>query len=578
MELDEPLEQYSAYYKDHHARITSEYFENLVKTSKVDEQANIKTVSELRTLEASIKDVSSTRKRWRILRVLALVLTGGLSALAFSLGEWHYLWLVPAIASLVFVFVKVNPEVKNINAKIADLDTQKEDKLSVAWGEMASLNSLFSWETARELFQETFPQVKLDEYFTSGRLSDLQANYGLTDQFNRGRSILHSQSGEIQGNPFVITRFVHHWIGSYTYTGSLVIYWTEQVRNAQGQLVTVQRSQTLTASVNKPYPMYQNRSAIVYGHEAAPNLTFSRVPSKLSGIEEGTFNDWKKARAIKKVEKIARKDVKSGRGDFTVMSNKEFESLFKAVDRDNEIEFRLLFTPLAQQEMVNLMNDKTDSYGDDFTFEKDGAINIVEPSHLGETRFDGDPSLFTSYELASAREFFNDFHNDYFRSIFFGFAPLLTIPLYREPRSAGATSPYKPNPETSFWEHEVMANYIGQDSFRHPESATTNLLRAGSSSSKNGVSRVSVIAFGYKGIGRVDYVAMLGGDGNWHQVPVPWTEYIPVEKESEMLVTSMPAPEEGSSSKSQDWESVLSAKGINIEGAAIRGALAATLL
>jgi hypothetical protein len=578
MELDEPLEQYSGHFKEHHARITSEYFENLVKESKVDEEANKKTVALLRDLESSIKDVSSSRRKWRALRIIALILATGLSALAFSLGEWHYLWLAPAIGSLVFMFVKINPEVKNINTRIADLDLQKEEKLAIAWGEMANLNSLFRWETARELFQQTFPQVELDKYFSSGRLNDLRDNYGLSDQFNNGRSILHSQSGEILGNPFVITRFMSHWIGSFTYTGTLVIYWTEQTRNAQGQLVTIQRSQTLTASVNKPYPMYQNRSAIVYGHEAAPNLTFTRNPSNLSGLEEGALNDWRKARGVKKVERIARRDVKSGNGDFTVMSNKEFEALFKAVNRDNEIEFRLLFTPLAQQEMVKLMNDKTDSYGDDFSFEKYGSINIVEPAHLGETSFDGDPSVFASYELASARKFFNDFHNNYFRSIFFGFAPLLTVPLYREERSAAATSSHKPNSETSFWEHEVMANYIGQASFRHPESSTLNLLKASSSKSNDGVSKVTVMAYGYKGIGRVDYVSVLGGDGNLHQVPVPWTEYIPVEKETKMMVTSLDTVDSDSSKNTSDWESVLAAKGIDIEAATIRGALAAALL
>jgi hypothetical protein len=578
MELDEPLEQYSGHFKEHHALITSEYFENLVKESKVDVEANKKTVALLRDLESSIKDVSSTRRKWRALRIIALILATGLSALAFSLGEWHYLWLAPAIGSLVFMFVKVNPEVKNINTKISDLDLQKEEKLAIAWGEMANLNSLFRWETARELFQQTFPQVVLDNYFSSGRLNDLRDNYGLSDQFNNGRSILHSQSGEILGNPFVITRFMSHWIGSFTYTGTLVIYWTEQTRNAQGQLVNIQRSQTLTASVNKPYPMYQNRSAIVYGHEAAPNLTFTRNPSNLSGLEEGALNDWRKARGVKKVERIARRDVKSGNGDFTVMSNKEFEALFKAVNRDNEIEFRLLFTPLAQQEMVKLMNDKTDSYGDDFSFEKYGSINIVEPSHLGETSFDGDPSVFASYELASARKFFNDFHNNYFRSIFFGFAPLLTIPLYREERSAAATSSHKPNSETSFWEHEVMANYIGQASFRHPESSTSNLIKASSSKSNDGVSKVTVMAYGYKGIGRVDYVSVLGGDGNLHQVPVPWTEYIPVEKETKMMVTSLDTVDSDSSKNTSDWESVLAAKGIDIEAATIRGALVAALL
>ena len=53
--------------------------------------------------------------------------------------------------------------------------------------------------------------------------------------------------------------------------------------------------------------------------------------------------------------------------NFTEMGNAKFDALFGAVDRNNEVEFRVLFTPLAQKNMLDLLTDKN-HYGDDFYF------------------------------------------------------------------------------------------------------------------------------------------------------------------------------------------------------------------
>lgn len=53
-------------------------------------------------------------------------------------------------------------------------------------------------------------------------------------------------------------------------------------------------------------------------------------------------------RETKKLEQKEEKATKNGE-NFTVMANNEFDALFNGDDRDNEVEFRLLFTPLAQK-------------------------------------------------------------------------------------------------------------------------------------------------------------------------------------------------------------------------------------
>ena len=45
-----------------------------------------------------------------------------------------------------------------------------------------------------------------------------------------------------------------------------------------------------------------------------------------------------------------------------------------------------------------------------------------------------------------------------------------------------------------------------------------------------------MLAWGYTATPRLDFVPVLGGDGNIHGVPVSWIEYDYIAKESEMLV------------------------------------------
>lgn len=571
VDYDEPVKDYETYFKEHHARTVSEFFEDLVRTSGVNEQENIALVTEIKDLETSKSSKASTRKGWKAGRIASIIVAIGLAILAFSLGDWNYLWLLPAVGLIVLVFAKFNPEIKKLDDIVAQLDAEITEKKDVAWSQMAPLNALHSWDVARKLFQSTFPTAALDAYFANGRHDDLTENYDLSDDFMNGRSALFSQGGSIGGNPFVISRYIQHWMGVMSYSGSIIIYWTEYVRDSDGNQRAVQRSQTLTATVTKPYPMFTPHTALIYGHEAAPNLSFSRQPSSLSDLDDGAFNNWRKEKAVKKVEKMARKAVKSGNSGITAMANREFEALFNAVDRDNEIEFRLLFTPLAQQEMVNLMKDKDVAYGDDFAFSKYGKLNVVEPRHLGSTALDNSPRNFVSYDIEEARATFNNLHNAYFKSIYFGLAPLLTVPLYRENRSLPALKTNKDSENLSPWEHEAMANVIGGAAFAHPDSITENLLKTSRISHSNGVDTVSVTAYGYAGFPRVDIVPMLGGDGNWHEVPVNWTEYIQVERESQFYVgvtSSEDTPVDMAGFQKQ---------GISAENVYVRGPLGAAL-
>lgn len=126
-----------------------------------------------------------------------------------------------------------------------------------------------------------------------------------------------------------------------------------------------------------------------------------------------------------------------------------------------------------------------------------------------------------------------------------------------------------------------MANLIGQQNFRHPESVTENILKT-SAHGSGATKSVTVTAYGYEGIGRVDVIPMVGGDGNVHGVPVPWTEYLDVSRDETMVVGAVTNHVHDDDSEDQNlqsgWQKALNDHGISSDQVLVRGAIAAALL
>jgi hypothetical protein len=540
-DVHEPLEQYSAHFKTAHANNTSDFFEDLVRRSGVDENANTETVRVLREFEKQAAGTGTSNKWWRILRGVAIAA----AVLAVLYVYTHYAWPWLAVPALLFAAAihLLNRVINDSDARLKRLRAACDEQRSLAWGQMAPLNGLFDWDIVAKLMQKTVPRIAFDPYFSNGRMDELRNGFGWPGHLGDDHSVTFSHSGVLNGNPFILARTLSHWMGSKTYHGSLAISWTEQYRNSQGKWQTRTHYETLRASIERPFPEYENQTFIVYGNEAAPDLVFTRNPSTLSKLDDGLFDKWRKNRAIKKLEAKSR-DVGAG-NTFTVMSNREFDALFDATDRNHEVQFRLLFTPLAQQEMLKLLKDGTVGYGDTFAFEKTHMINVVEAGHMRHTDISNDPGKFCGYELAQARTFFNGYHNDFFRSFYFGIAPLLAIPLYQQHRPHADIYKDTYSHKPCAWEHEAIANYHGEAAFKHPECVTRSILKTSMQHQADGSQKVRVTASGFGSIARTEYVSVRGGDGRSHRVPVHWDEYFGVQNGADMLVKETTPPGAG---------------------------------
>ena len=117
--------------------------------------------------------------------------------------------------------------------------------------------------------------------------------------------------------------------------------------------------------------------------------------------------------------------------NFTAMTNDKFDVLFGAIDRTNETEFRLLFTPLAQNSMINLI-ENAKPYGDDFYFVKENCLNYISSIHSQTEDYFIEPSKYSSYSYDESRNKFIEYNCHFLEALYFDLAPLLCIPLYQQ--------------------------------------------------------------------------------------------------------------------------------------------------
>ncbi len=553
-EITSPLDAYTGHFRQANADAAEAVLNELIQLAGIDVDANKSLCGEIHELEKGIRQGSSECSKKKLLRALLVLLSAICGALPL-LGLGHlalpndlpdlklpfYVHIISAILSAAgfwYTFKKLNPAIAELTGHLKKQREECDRKIAAAWDQMRALNELFDWSTVAEVVRRTVPNIVLDNFFTRERLDDLKNVYGWSDDFNRDKSILFCHSGDLNGNPFVLAESLDYRMGTKTYTGSLSISWQERetYTDSQGHTRTrlVTKHETLHASVEKPCPEYHNEKFLIYGNEAAPDLSFSRKPT---GLADGSLFDKTrlKWRMTSQQEK-ARKNIA-----YTVTSNRTFNALFNADDRDHEIQFRLLFTPLAQQEMLKILQDNDVGYGDDFTFRKSRKINMIVPAHLRKFDISASPNIFRHYELEHIREIFLSYNAEFFRAFYFAMAPLLAIPLYQQtpPPRFGTVYGKKPG-SASFWECESLANALGEKAFRHPDSVTRNILKTSADVNPSGDKVVSVTAYGFRGEERTDYVSKHGGDGRWHDVPVHWTEYIPVQKTSPFVVRETP--------------------------------------
>ena len=542
-----PLDLYVNELKFAHEKNVRDYFSLLVEHANVDGVENEKTVAayDKQTAEIAKRENSvKGKKKLRTFGIIATVLlflallvvwsscirseAGKAALIALSLGF--------SIFAICMICKKINKLIANLSGEIRIYQEKADMLLHAAQAQTASLNALFRDTDALNLATKTLPCLSFDKLFTKSRLMELANGYDYFIRSSLDECMVDVLSGELFGNPFLYESCRIHTLGTHTYHGSLTIHWTTRERDSQGNMVTRSHSQTLHASVTRPCPYYDVSTKLHYGHDAAPELCFSRTGKHAEDKSEAALRRTIKS-GEKRLQRLTEKSLKEG-GNFTEMLNTEFEVLFGATNRNDELQFRYIFSPNAQEEMLKLML-WSDGYGDDFDFRKYKKCNTIWSEHTQANGISTPAWRYYSHSLALIKKKFYDFNNEFFKSVYFDFAPLLTISSYQQPLVRNAPMQ---DGELTAYNFELLAARLEGLS---PYNAQTQVIYKTSLIKKEGEEYVvDVTAYAYTTEERVHYESVHGDDGCWHNVPVYWIEYIPLRKHSVMLVVPQKEGEE----------------------------------
>lgn len=546
--LLEPVDFYKNTLKERVNNAACDYFDKIVAQAGINIEENRETVkkyddasSRLNEALKKLRGIKSL-KGFLIFLIVACLLTGILLIVLGALGSVSpgigFGAGVPVallgIALIVVVVVVVNKKQKERQAIVDKFQEEKDSLYSLALYQMNPLYGLYDYSTAYEIFDEAVDIINFDKFFDKAKLQYLIENCDYQLDEDEQHSTLYVKSGEILGNPFILKKTKFQTMQDKQYSGTRVVTYTETYRDSDGHVRTRTVTETLVAYVYKPAPYYGSYTDLIYGNQAAPDLSFSRRPTGHNPDMKDREKDKFLRKKADELQKMAENSLKKG-GHFTPLGNTEFEVFFGAFDRNHEPQFRLLFTPLAQQNYMDIF-ESDQGYRDDFEFRKMKRTNFISSAHAQSQILTVEPEMFLSHSHDIARLTFVNYINNFFRSLYFDFVPLLSIPLYQQLKTREYIYETELNSNNTMYEAEMISNRFDEDTFKNPLSATQAILKSYFVEKNGGSDKVVVRAHSFEGQNRIDIVPVMARNGHMYDVPVPWIEYLPISQDNVVQV------------------------------------------
>lgn len=545
--IDKPIQEYNHIYKDLIKKNSTDYFDNLAKKVKVSANENKTLVKNYDSANTDYKLKQKKANNSKGLKIFLIVLSvisaiagiiltsiffSNKSKIGFIIAG--ILLILLSIVLVIVIVAKLNNVVKHNQQVASKAKEVMEEKLKLCYNQMYPLNSALDYQIPDELFKKTLPIIELDSCFKLDKLTYLieKFNFPISNFSNKNSSILVSKSGSIQGNPFVILRTLNQEMYNHVYSGSTVYSYTTTYTDSEGHTRTTTHTETLTATVVQPASRYYESEVLIYANPGAEKLEFSRKPTlKDQNMSEKQLEKFINKKTKENLKRES-KELTDGNPDtnYTSMTNNEFEALFDATNRNDEMQFRMMFTPLAQQNMVSLIKDSI--YGDDFTFIKDKMINYIYCEHSQAFDSNFNPIMLYSHDYQIVKNSFVNYMVNYFNNLYFELAPILSIPLYQQTKPFEYI--YKKTYEfnASPYDQERFSNYLDQSELKDSRADTLGINKTSYVESVDGFDIVDVINYAFIKVPQVTYVPVTASDGHVVDVPVSWFRYDPVSKKS----------------------------------------------
>lgn len=540
--IDNPNKDFPQY-SQQLTQYATELFEQLAKDSKIDAGQNKATCSEYykaKSQQDKYKKSISTSRVLLIVRCVLCVFVAFIcffAAVIFS-GAGRIISIILIIGSLgglIGYLIYFNKKKKS-NDEFLKKFTETADK----YQEIASEQRRPLWNRiypnrADELIRKVVPLIHIDTNFDINRYAYMVKKFGLPMSENdKEASVIFSKSGMINGNPFLILREKFHHDERKTYVGTRTVMVRRSYHDSKGNTHYTSSPEVLTAYHSEIAPFYDYSQVLIFGSEAAPDLTFSRQPV----LKTDDLSNIKKI--IKRNDKLLEKETIKQRNDtdpttnFQKRSNEEFDSLFFARDRNNEVQFRLRFTPLAQINRLDLI--KNSPYGDDFCFFKNKRLNYILTNHSLNYSVDFDCGGQYIFDFQVRRERFIQTRSDYFKSFYYQLAPIFCVPLYQQHKPFEYIYGREYGFAVSPYDHEARSNRVPA-SFLLPKGASTDrILKSKYIRSVAEFDLISVESVAYHATPQTILVPKTASDGNVYNVSVSYYTYSRVSKVTQFAV------------------------------------------
>ncbi len=530
-------------YSQQLTQYSTELFEKLAKESKVDVGQNQITCNEYykaKTQQDKYKKSISSSRVLLIVRCVLCILVVVISFLAALIFEG-----AGRIISIVLIVVSLGvligyPIYYNKKKKNDDSLLGKFTEIADKYQEEASEQRRPLWNRiypnrADELIRKVIPLIHIDLNFDINRYAYRVKKFGLPrSEGDKEASVIFSKSGRINGNPFLILREKYHHDERKTYVGTRTVMVRRSYRDSKGHTHYTSSPEVLTAYHSEIAPFYDFSQVLIFGSEAAPDLTFSRQPV----LKKDDLSNIKKI--IKRNDKLLEKESIKQRNDndpttnLQKRSNEEFDSLFFARDRNNEVQFRLRFTPLAQINRVDLI--KNSPYGDDFCFFKSKRLNYILTNHSLDYSVDFDCGGQYIFDFKVRRDRFIQTRSDYFKSFYYQLAPLLCVPLYQQHKPFEYIYGREYGFSVSPYDHEAMSNRVPASFLRPKGASTDRILKSKYIRSVADFDLISVESVSYHANPQTILIPKTASDGNVYNVSVSYYTYSRVSKVTEFAV------------------------------------------
>ena len=534
----EPLKFYESSLKETHKENVEKCFQDLTDKSKVDIDANKATCDELYKTRELAKKANSKHGLivfFEIVFIILLIVLIGVGVFFFIKAKGGSAvglifggigCVIGAVGLFLLVILVFRKKRKALKKLAEQLEAKAKQLEQEAWAQMAPLNSSFNELISPHLFSQSAPLIEMDDNLSSLTEERIVNQFDCELDRSTDHSTLVVQSGRINTNPFILRQALVMKMLPETYTGTLVITYTRTVSDGNGGTRTTTVTQTLVAHVTRPKPNYSIDTTLTYYTDLASRVSFSRTPAGLVGKSDKEMlkiadkkdreEDKKAARALKKGE------------SYTKLANSKFEAYMNATGRDHDVDYRVMFTPLAQANYCYNFSKQDDIY-----YTKNKCENIVRSLHDNGKDYSGSPLNYISFDYEVIQKKFMEYNMSFFEGIYFDFLPLISIPVFHENQSEPYVAPRGRKEILSMYESEVIANRFNPSVFK-PEGCDTDIIIK-VVASENGF---ATTAYGFHADPRVDYVPTLGGDGRTHMVPVHYYEYLPVSSSNYVKVSS----------------------------------------